>query len=173
MHVERRAQVGALRGDVEEGARASGCEDEGRGASLGVGVGYGGADAPTGAEDTNGEVGGKVHGGGVDCRCGVIVLGVNEVEGVDGHGCWLIFCVVTIVKSTYFFDCEHAAQLGQVKSSYILPSTSLQPAVLKGGTRTGDRYSKDATGILHENPEQITTFHHHDSMIKNVHNGSV
>ena len=85
MHVESRAQVGALGGDVGEGARAAGCEDEGRGASLGVGVGCGGADAPTGAEDANGEVVGKAHGGGVDRRCRVLMLGWNEGEGVVWH----------------------------------------------------------------------------------------
>ena len=93
VHVERRAQVGTLRGDVGEGARAAGCEDEGRGAGLGVGVGYGGADAPTGAEDANGEVGGEVHGRGVDGRCWVLMLGWNEGEGVVRHGYRLACCV--------------------------------------------------------------------------------
>ena len=93
VYAERRAQDGALGGDVGEGARAAGCEDEGRGTGLGVGVGYGGADAATGAEDANGEVGGEVHGGGVDCGCRVFMLGWNEGEGVFWHGCRLVCCV--------------------------------------------------------------------------------
>ena len=93
VHVDRRAQVGALRGDVGEGARAAGRKDEGRGASLGVGVGYGGANAPTGAEDANGEVGREVHGRGVDCGYGVIMLGFYEIEGVGLHGCRLVCSV--------------------------------------------------------------------------------
>ena len=82
MDAEGRAQIRALRGDGGEGTGAAGCEDEGGGAGVSVGVGYGGADAAAGAEDADGEVGGEVHGRGVERRCRVFVLGWSEGEGV-------------------------------------------------------------------------------------------
>lgn len=108
---------------------------------MGVGVGYGGADAATGADDADGEVGGKVDGGGVGCRCRVFMLGWSEGEGVIWHGVGWLLCVVSWDDMNLLAFCTMLITLRSGAGQLTPPRDSFSTRP-KG--HTGDRYSTDA-----------------------------